>query len=204
MHAFFQTVIDTLFPPSKKALLVSRLSSKDVHDLYQLSATHGCATLASYRDARMRALIHEAKYSNNARAIAFLGELLGAHLAETYLDHIYLIPIPLAAARMRERGYNQVLRVAEAAFAHCPHATLAPELLTKVRNTPPQTTLHRSERLSNLRGAFACAAQPTIPKDAHLILLDDITTTGSTLSEAQRALLDSGYTHITRLALAHA
>ena len=64
------------------------------------------------------------------------------------------------------------------------------------------TSLSRAERLKNLTGVFA-AGEHALPPDTPLILFDDIVTTGSTLDEAARALTRAGFTHITRLALAH-
>ena len=108
-----------------------------------------------------------------------------------------ILPIPLSAARMRERGYNQALLLAKALCRQGPAglrlAAVAPRYLERLVDTPAQTGLDRAARLRNLRHAFAlepaCIAQIT---NRQVLLVDDVMTTGATLSAVSNLLLAHG------------
>lgn len=104
-----------------------------------------------------------------------------------------LVPIPLHRARLRQRGYDQALELAR------PLATgldlpLRPGLLRRVRATAQQSRLDVTGRARNLRGAFAVPAGETLP--AHVVLVDDVMTTGATLHAAARALRRAGIARV--------
>ncbi len=210
MHSFFTAFFDTLFPPSQHEKIVRDTSFKILKVACTPHTFGEVTALASYHTPLVRAFIHEAKFHRNERAIALFGQLLGEHLHAAFpLEMpraIHLIPIPLSAERLRERGYNQVLAIARSARARVPHLVVHENILQKIHRTPSQTSLSRAERLKNLAGVFAVgghAPDPTLPPDACIILFDDIVTTGSTLSEASRTLREAGFTHIEQLAIAH-
>jgi ComF family protein len=95
--------------------------------------------------------------------------------------------MPLHPARLRERGFNQALELARPLAGGA--LRLAAGALIRTRDNPPQRGLSRNERKRNIRGIFSAAAA------AHgqtVLLLDDVLTTGATLREAARALLDAG------------
>ena len=111
-----------------------------------------------------------------------------------------LVPVPLHPARRRERGFNQAELLARE-IARVLDAPLALGVLRRVENTPPQVrTATAAERLRNVRAAFAA---PHPPDGGTLILVDDVTTTGATLSSAARALLSAGASRVYGLAFAH-
>jgi len=104
-----------------------------------------------------------------------------------------LVPLPLHAARYRERGFNQ----AEVIARHVASRTGVPLdalLLQRLRATAPQTTLSASERRHNCTGAFA--ARPGRRSPARVALLDDVMTTGSTAAAAAEALRAAGARHV--------
>jgi ComF family protein len=118
---------------------------------------------------------------------------------------ILLVPVPLHASRVRERGFNQIALVLQSLpqeFRDGTHSHLAPEVLARSRATKPQTKLHRSERLSNVAGAFAIPDGVHI-KNVHIFLIDDVATTGATLANAATPLRRAGAA-VTLLALARA
>ena len=201
MRSFFAALLDVVFPSSARARIVRDTSFAALKVAYAPRAVGDSTALARYREPLVRALIHEAKFRRNERAIALLGQLLAEHLERTDTS-LHLVLVPLSSERLRERGYNQVNEIARAAHAHIPRLHIHDELLKKVRHTPPQMSLARSERLHNLAGAFAIG-EHALPYDTPLILFDDIVTTGSTLAEAARTLEAAGFTRITLLALAH-
>ena len=100
-----------------------------------------------------------------------------------------LVPVPLHRARLRQRGYDQALELARP-LARALRVPLRPELLQRVRATAPQSELDRPARSRNLRGAFQAAPGPGLP--SHVVLVDDVMTTGATLHAAARALRRAG------------
>lgn len=120
---------------------------------------------------------------------------------ETFL----LVPVPLHKKRLRERGYNQSELLARAltAYDRVHIFELAPELLVRTRATAPQARSEkRATRLGNLRGAFACT-DPARIRSRTVILIDDVSTTGTTLLEARRALTPAKPRKVLAFAVAH-
>ena len=131
-----------------------------------------------------------------------LGPLL-AVFAKNWLkktDSFLMMPVPLHPKRLRERGFNQSLLLAR----HMANE-LGTELefltLRRVRDTKPQTGLHRDERRKNVRRAFELADRDVV-KGRSIILVDDVATTGSTLNECARVLKRSGSGEVFCLVLA--
>jgi ComF family protein len=137
-------------------------------------------------------LVHAFKYSGKTK----VGELLGLALAalvqqdEVLAAADAVCPVPLHPARLRERGFNQSLLLA-AAISMSTRIPLV-EGLTRTRYTPTQTTKTSHEkRLKNVKGAFQI--RPGAGVDGKTVLLvDDVMTTGATLNEAAKALLNGG------------
>ena len=103
-----------------------------------------------------------------------------------------LVPVPLASARQRERGFNQSERLA-AALAVAWDVPVWNDVLVRTRSTDTQTRLTPEARRRNVSGAFRAVstARPRL-RGAHLVLVDDVVTTGATLVECASALVDGG------------
>jgi len=115
-----------------------------------------------------------------------------------------VIPVPLHALRLRERGYNQALELSRP-LARAFGLALAPDLLARTRATSAQAELDAKTRRKNLRGAF----EFRLPKDqsappVSAVLLDDVMTTGATLAECARTLKRAGVTRVEVWAFARA
>ena len=111
----------------------------------------------------------------------------------------WVLPVPLARERVRERGFNQALQLA---LQLAPHKTRAQWLL-RVRSTPVQHTLPRAQRLRNLEGAFAL--EPLRYQEMagrRVVLVDDVMTTGATFQAAATVLRTAGVLHLTALCVA--
>lgn len=111
----------------------------------------------------------------------------------------WLLPMPLSTQRLRQRGYNQAHELACALNA----AKVEQGLLLRIRDTPPQRSLSRSERMHNVKNAYAVdPLRSGELKGKRVVLLDDVMTTGASLYAAALALREAGAAHITGLVLA--
>jgi len=104
-----------------------------------------------------------------------------------------VLPVPLHSHRLRERGYNQALELARP-LAHALRIPWRHDLLQRVRHTDAQTGLDALERRHNLRNAFALRESEKLP--AHIAVLDDVFTTGATLTECARVLKRAGVARV--------
>ncbi len=132
-----------------------------------------------------------------------LGPILGSLLARLAVQAALppahgVVPLPLADERRRFRGFNQAEELARP-LARALALPLQPGALRRLRHGPAQHQLPRARRLANLDGAFAAPARCD---GAHLLLVDDVMTTGATLAAAARALRRAGAARITNLVLA--
>lgn len=111
-----------------------------------------------------------------------------------------IVPMPLARQRLATRGFNQSALLAREIGKRL-NIKVESHGLLRVRETPPQAGLNRIARLENMKGAFACGQNLAGLKIA---LVDDVMTTGATMSEAARALKKQGATKIDAWAIARA
>lgn len=113
-----------------------------------------------------------------------------------------LVPVPLHPRRKRERGFNQS-RVFAGELGKLMAIAVCDGALVKVRNVPPQTSLEGSERAGNVRGAYRVDRQDRI-RGKVLLLADDVYTTGATVGECARTLLDAGAEEVRAVTIARA
>lgn len=106
-----------------------------------------------------------------------------------------VVPVPLHARRLRERGFNPAALLAYAVARELGSRVAPPGLLVRLRDTPTQTRLDRRARQANVAGAFG-SARPREIAARRLLLVDDVATTGATLVEASRALRKAGARHV--------
>lgn len=131
-----------------------------------------------------------------------LGELLAArwlgNSEPVRLD--CLVPVPLGASRLAQRGFNQALEMARAmSRALAVPLPVLPRRLLRVRDTPAQSGLGLAERRHNLQGCFVCRGRLD---GLHVGLVDDVMTSGSTLAEAARTLRGAGAVRVVALVAA--
>ena len=147
----------------------------------------------------LREAIHKLKYHHDIG----LGEALASHLIDLFLStgwEVDLItPVPLNASRLQERGYNQSALLARP-LSQITHVRYQPAAVVRIRNTRSQVGLNAHERIENVRDAFI--SQPQIIKGKNILLIDDVTTTGATISACARALMDAGAGSVYGLTLA--
>ncbi|HET8654709.1 MAG TPA: ComF family protein [Longimicrobiaceae bacterium] len=153
-----------------------------------------------------RQLVHALKY----RGWHSLARPMGVQMAalplplEAEEEVRFVLPVPLSHGRMRERGYNQA-EVLARAVARARRRECRPDMLLRSRATGRQATLHPAERRANVAGAFQVpdAAVQAIHGE-HLLLVDDVWTTGATALACADALLGAGARAISVLTFARA
>jgi ComF family protein len=143
-------------------------------------------------------LLHRLKYAADSRTLPVLAQVVAAFAAtlsrDFHAEADRIVPVPLFSARLKKRGLNQSLLLAGTLFPHAGEALLV-DALRRIRNTPPQTTLNGLARRKNLGGAFA-VANPDAIIGRRIFLVDDVLTTGTTVTECGKALLAAGAAEI--------
>ena len=208
--------VDFLFPRSSKVLELEALSAgvllETLPQALHLKDKHTMA-LFDYGHPLVKEIVWELKYNGNVRIAEKLGEILYDHIQHELLDLALfekwdkpiLMPIPISDKRRFERGWNQsellsekiMKRDSEKMFRYMPRQ------LVKIHHTESQTkTASRSERLGNLTNSMKILNAVSVAGEC-VIVLDDVTTTGSTFAEARRALRAAGAKKILCIAVAH-
>lgn len=193
-------LVEKIFPERSDHKLVREAKPNDLLSRLQPTDHQNFISLLNFKEPLVKAAVHEAKFHNNELAWERLGGVLSQYLKHCPAGTV-LIPIPLSAKRKRSRGYNQVLEVAKRGIATT-HITLNDRLLYRRRDTAPQTSLQKAERLKNVTEAFG-VRDLTLLTNTHIIILDDVATTGATLKAAETTLRPLHPASITCLALAH-
>lgn len=173
-----------------------------------------------YQSPIMKQVIWALKY----KQVLELAQTLARPMYETLLEEleyelatkIILIPVPLSSARLRFRGYNQAEELAKQIVALNPKQfELRTEIIKKVKDTPTQVSIrNRSDRLSNLKGAFTLSyrakldfEEPISPtshgSNKIFVVIDDVSTTGSTINEIRKILHQAGLRKVYGLVIAH-
>ncbi len=161
-------------------------------------------------DAGLRELIHLLKYEGVKPAAGVLGRMLAEAVSDLVPEFAIpplpkdgkegapatslpvVVPVPLHATKLRQRGFNQSELIAKAMTKHKPlglELQLAPELLVRKRETQSQVGYTRQQRLANLRGAFQVDGAV---EGRDILLVDDVFTTGTTVGECARVLRRAG------------
>jgi ComF family protein len=160
----------------------------------------------------MREAIHTLKYDRLHAAARPLGRLLAgaiAQLAAEAPNEILVVPIPLHRSKNMQRGFNQARALASEALASLRRThpkwqlTLAPRTLMRLRATESQAGLTPRQRRINVRGAFSVSDSAAVA-GRHILLVDDILTTGATARAAARVLIQAGAESVWVATLARA
>jgi len=155
-------------------------------------------------EGSLQGAIHRWKYEGNTHLTPFFAEWmtegLNRHWGVNALD--FLIPVPLHPQRLRERGFNQALLLAEELSRRTGIPSLK-TILKKKKPSLPQVNLSGVERERGLRGAFHVAEGKELLGKS-VLLIDDVYTTGATVNECSKALVKGGAERVDVLTLAHA
>jgi len=159
------------------------------------------AAYGSY-ESGLRELIHLLKYGGVRPAANVLGRMLAEAIAtvepEFGADSVAVIPVPLHRTKLRQRGFNQAELIASSAMklgSPGSRLRLCTGVLERKRDTASQIGLTGHQRRENLRGAFG-VAQPELVKGREVLVVDDVYTTGATVSECSKVLRRAGATKV--------
>ena len=160
-----------------------------MHFLGRINLVHGAAFLEFYKEGMVQELLHKLKYRKKYYIGEFLGRMAGKKLLEpTLFQNINLIiPVPLHRRKQNIRGYNQSEAFAKglSESTNIPYFT---KILTKTTHTSSQTAKTRIERIENVASSFHVNYKENI-EGKHILLVDDVITTGATLEACALSLL---------------
>ena len=151
-------------------------------------------------DGAIRQAIHELKYRNLRALAVLLAQLLNDYLTANPVPGEVLVPVPLHRKRLRERGYNQSMLLAQE-LGKLNSLPVVDDCLIRKLHSPPQArTPTVDERRSNVADAFSCRDGRL--RDKQVLLIDDVSTSGATLDACARALKEAGAASVWGLVLA--
>lgn len=141
------------------------------------------------KESLIQHLVHQLKYKGNTEIGSYLGEIMGQTIINSKRFNTIdaLIPLPLYPDKERKRGYNQAAIICDGMSKVMGVPVISNNLLRQ-RFTETQTKKHRIERWENVEGSFVLK-NPGALKDKHILLVDDVVTTGATLEASGAALL---------------
>lgn len=150
-----------------------------------------------------RSIIHELKYQAGFYVLDDVRKMiLNTPHFQSYFKNAIIIPVPLHATKLRERGFNQSDRIA-AMLVRSTDAAKVQKLLVRKVFTQTQTRLSRQARHQNVKNAFALAPDAVVIPEQTYILVDDVFTTGSTLNSCAAVLRKAGVTQLKVATLGH-
>ena len=211
MYTVFDDLLQTLFPnyclgcksavPKKTILCLlclselpktnSHLSNSNplVKLLQQLTPISYATSLFYFeQQGLVQQLIHQLKYMNREQLGNFFGTQLGQKLVSSSFSACdFVVPIPLYRCRQRQRGYNQVSQFGQQ-LAKQLQIEYVPQNLIRHKATKTLVRLNTHQRAAQIKNAFS-VVDSSVFTAKHLLLVDDVVTTGTTLSEAANCLL---------------
>jgi ComF family protein len=216
LKKFLQELLDWILPRSEEVARLERMSPAEFRENVppaRASSEPNIHSLFDYRHPLATTVIWELKYRGNRKIASLLGVLLYEEILSLMsektlfsgFENPILLPIPLSKERQRERGFNQTDLLADE-LEKIDKENLfivRKDILMKIRHTESQTkSRSRSARLENLKNCFALK-DPAEIAGRNIIVIDDVLTTGATLTEASRVLRAAGAKHIITLTVAH-
>ncbi len=204
-HEVIDSVIDFIFPPACPVCggafnardiicpgcidAITECSNSYIPPEHNLTNVDNISILLPY-DSICRTLVHALKY----HGMKSTGPVLGTLMAKKTLkdcsppENSCIVPVPLHHSKLKERGYNQTESLAEG-FASFTGFEVCGDLLRRTKHTGTQTALDHEQRALNVRNAFRYSGEKSL-SGRPVIIIDDVMTTGSTISECAKALRD--------------
>ena len=171
----------------------------------ELGKGHGRIELRAvfaYRGSGGR-LVRRAKFERDRAALGYLGRALAARAGGLPRARLMIAPVPLAKERRKERGFNQAAELARFVGRKL-HAPVLEHALRRGRETVPQGQAGPGARQRNVKGAFVAGRSAWRVRGERVLLIDDVVTSGATLSECARVLRACGARDVAALCAASA
>lgn len=161
------------------------------------------AYLAFQEKGRVQRLLHQLKYRNNEEVGVLIGRWYGAQLQQVpaFTDIEVVVPVPLHQSKLRQRGYNQVIGFANE-LAKALQIPVAEKALSKNKTTLTQTKKNRQERWEAMQHLYSIQDSSLI-EGKHVLLVDDVITTGATLEACAQLLLKNGAKAVSIAAISY-
>lgn len=173
-----------------------------------------------YRHPPVKKAVWLLKYKGRKSLAKVFAEVLYGHILEELADLVamenfiepILVPIPIDSNRKRERGFNQAELICKelikldltAQEGNGVNFKLRSDILIKIKDTGHQARIeNRSHRMKNIVGSFALSSKTVDIHGKNIIIIDDVTTTGATLSEARKVLRQAGARKVIAFTIAH-
>jgi competence protein ComFC len=202
--------LEALFPSKS---IERRVRSMDLDDFLPLREVvfdreRNIISLFRYKNLFIREAIRQLKFRRSSRIAKIFAEIIYAEIFEDVSDafifenteKIFLVPVPMSKRERKLRGYNQIeLVVEEILKIDRKTFEFDKNILIKVRETERQTELSREKRLKNIKRAFSTNNDVSNKK---ILLIDDVSTTGTTLMEARKTLEKAGARKILSVTIA--
>lgn len=209
-------ILDFIFPRASSVILIQNMTAEEI--IREIPKARWIdndesKALFDYKNESTRRAIWEIKYRKNEKLLSVFSEPFYEFILDELADRALfsdfknpiIVPIPTSKKRLKERGYNQCELIAKEIerIDSGKNFTLSKNILEKIKDSPSQTSVkNRAKRLQNLKGCFK-TVNPDEVKDMNIILIDDVITTGATMSEAKKSLMDAGARQVLCFALAH-
>ncbi len=173
--------------------------------LWGLTQLEAVASYLYFRDSsRVQNIMHHLKYQQRTELGTLFGEIYGKTLrtASPFNEVDLIVPIPLHPTRLRERGYNQGAFFAKGLSLSMKKPVLE-QAIIRHKPTKSQTRKNRYERYENMQGTFR-VVKPDLLVDKHILLVDDVLTSGATIEACATAILASGSARVSAATIAKA
>jgi len=215
LNKFLNSIIDLLLPKCFEIVEIENMSEIDIFNAIPEAneiKNDKYKALFQYKNKLSRKAIWAIKYNKNQRIIKKFSSLLYEFILENIANEMtfsnfnnpLLIPIPIHKNNLKERGFNQSELITKEIFKkdEGENFDISLDVLLKIKETPHQSKLkNKTERLKNLKGCFY--ANKELVKNRNIILIDDVITTGNTMSEASKTLREAGAKKVIGFSLAH-
>ncbi|MCZ2102337.1 MAG: ComF family protein [Chitinophagales bacterium] len=175
-----------------------------MHLAGRVNIDHGAALLTFRKEGIVQKMLHQLKYKGRYE----IGEILGKMSATRYQDSPYfsrpdvILPVPIHATKQRIRGYNQS-EIFGTSVGQVLNVSCEPEILVKIKKTESQTGKSRTQRVENVAEGFWIST-PERLVNQHVLLVDDVITTGATLEACCQYIYDGGAAKVSILCIAAA
>lgn len=210
----FGYFLELFLPLRSDFEIVKNLDEEKIHSLPKASGVENedwITPLFQYRDRKVKAIVWELKYRENIIPLGTIGRMLFDEISAVIGDvllfntkaEFLLIPVPMTEKSKAERGYNQSELICKSIIENDNERILlyAPQWFLKIKETPKQSKSEsKADRIKNLENSFRADERVS---GKYVFLIDDVVTTGSTLKEARKTLMDSGVLDVFAFTIAH-